>query len=105
MKRTWPIVAVTNVADSSVWYTRLLNAANNHPGASVFDQIIDQDGAVLLCLHHWGPSGLRGDHNLLAPVTIRNNATERGQQKHGYLIGEADSTQQQRRSRQAINQP
>jgi hypothetical protein len=38
-------------------------------------------------------------------VTIRNNATERGQQKHGYLIGEADSTQQQRRSRQAINQP
>ncbi len=27
-----------------------------------FDQIVDEDGVVLLCLHHWGPSGLRGDH-------------------------------------------
>ena len=24
---------------------------------------MDKDGTVLLCLHHWGPSGLRGDHN------------------------------------------
>ena len=63
MKRIWPIVAVRNVAESSTWYARLLNAANNHPGATVFDQIVDKDGAVLLCLHHWGPSGLRGDHN------------------------------------------
>jgi len=63
MKRTWPIVAVRNVAESSAWYARLLNAANNHPGAAVFDQIVDQDGAVLLCLHHCGPSGLSGDHN------------------------------------------
>jgi catechol 2,3-dioxygenase-like lactoylglutathione lyase family enzyme len=63
MKRTWPMVAVKNVPESSAWYARLLNAANNHPGATVFDQIVDQDGAVLLCLHHWGPSGLRGDHN------------------------------------------
>jgi catechol 2,3-dioxygenase-like lactoylglutathione lyase family enzyme len=63
MKRTWPMVAVRNVAESSTWYARLLNAANTHPGATVFDQIVDEDGAVLLCLHHWGPSGLRGDHN------------------------------------------
>jgi catechol 2,3-dioxygenase-like lactoylglutathione lyase family enzyme len=64
MKRIWPIVAVKDVAESASWYARLLNAANNHPGATVFDQIVDdKDGAVLLCLHHWGPSGLRGDHN------------------------------------------
>ncbi len=31
-------------------------------GATVFDQIVDRDGTVLLCLHRWGPSGLRGDH-------------------------------------------
>jgi catechol 2,3-dioxygenase-like lactoylglutathione lyase family enzyme len=63
MKRTWPIVAVKSVAESSAWYAKLLNAASNHPGAAVFDQIVDQEGGVLLCLHHWGPSGLRGDHN------------------------------------------
>ena len=53
MKRTWPIIAVNNVAESAAWYTRLLNANNNHPGATVFDQILDTDGTVLLCLHHW----------------------------------------------------
>jgi hypothetical protein len=56
MKRIWPIVAVRDVAESATWYARLLNAANNHPGATVFDQIVDdRDGAVLLCLHHWDP--------------------------------------------------
>src|SRR5204862_3496852 len=43
--------------------TRLLSAGNNHPGATVFDQILDTDRAVLLCLHHWGPSGRGGDHH------------------------------------------
>jgi hypothetical protein len=37
MKRTWPIVAVRSVAESAIWYARLLNAANYHPGAEVFD--------------------------------------------------------------------
>jgi catechol 2,3-dioxygenase-like lactoylglutathione lyase family enzyme len=63
MKQIWPIVAVRDVAESSTWYTRLLNAASNHRGATVFDQVVDGDGTVLLCLHHWGPSGLRGDHS------------------------------------------
>lgn len=63
MKRIWPMIAVRNVAESALWYAKLLNAANDHPGATVFDQIIDNDGALLLCLHYWGPSGLRGDHN------------------------------------------
>jgi uncharacterized glyoxalase superfamily protein PhnB len=63
MKRTWPIIGVADVSKSAAWYKRLLDAQNNHPGASVFDQILDKDGTVLLCLHHWGPSGLRGDHH------------------------------------------
>jgi catechol 2,3-dioxygenase-like lactoylglutathione lyase family enzyme len=62
MKSTWPIIAVADVARSSAWYCRLLDAKNNHPAATVFDQILDNDDSVLLCLHHWGPSGPRGDH-------------------------------------------
>ena len=63
MTRTWPIVAVSDVTRSSAWYSRLLEAQQTHPGATVFDQIIDADATVLLCLHHWGPSGPRGDHH------------------------------------------
>ncbi len=63
MTRTWPIVAVSDVTRSSAWYSRLLEAQQTHPGATVFDQIIDVDATVLLCLHHWGPSGPQGDHN------------------------------------------
>ena len=63
MTRTWPIIAVSDVTKSSVWYSRLLAAQQTHPGATVFDQIIDGDATVLLCLHHFGPSGSRGDHN------------------------------------------
>ena len=54
MKRTWPIIGVANVQVSSEWYRTLLNAANNHPGDSTFDQVLDEDGTVLLRLHHWG---------------------------------------------------
>ena len=63
MKRTWPIVAVTDVPKSTVWYLRLLNARSTQPDAAVFDQIVDADGTILLCLHRWGPSGPRGDHH------------------------------------------
>jgi catechol 2,3-dioxygenase-like lactoylglutathione lyase family enzyme len=63
MKRNWPIIAVADVARSSDWYIRLLDARGNHPGSTVFDQILDEDGTVLLCLHRWGPSGPRGDHH------------------------------------------
>lgn len=62
MKRTWPFIAVSDVAKSAAWYEALLGAERSHPGETVFDQIVDTDGTVLLCLHHWGPSGLRGDH-------------------------------------------
>ncbi len=62
MKRTWPIISVAEVTRSAAWYTRLLDAHSNHAGATVFDQIVDKDGTILLCLHHWGPSGPKGDH-------------------------------------------
>lgn len=70
MKRPWPIIAVADVGRSSVWYTTLLEAQQNHPGAAKFNQILDGDGTILLCLHHWGPSGPKGDHewpSLAAP--------------------------------------
>ena len=57
MKRTWPIIGVSDVQVSSEWYLSLLNAANTHPGDSIFAQILDDDGTVLLCLHHWGDHG------------------------------------------------
>jgi catechol 2,3-dioxygenase-like lactoylglutathione lyase family enzyme len=78
MKRTWPIIAVKNVAESAAWYTRLLSATNNHPGATVFDQILDTDGTVLLCLHHWGPSGRRGDHHWPALAQAGDGQTGNG---------------------------
>jgi catechol 2,3-dioxygenase-like lactoylglutathione lyase family enzyme len=57
MKRTWPIIAVRDVELSSRWYQSLLASPNNHAGSAVFDQILDADGTVLLCLHHWGDHG------------------------------------------------
>ena len=71
MKRTWPILAVADVPRSAAWYVALLGAAQTHPGATTFDQVIDADGTVLLCLHCWGPSGPNGDHewpSLMAPL-------------------------------------
>ncbi len=62
MKRPWPIIAAADVTKSSAWYMKLLDVQQNHPGATVFDQILDEDGTILLCLHRWGPSGPRGDH-------------------------------------------
>jgi catechol 2,3-dioxygenase-like lactoylglutathione lyase family enzyme len=62
MTRPWPIIAVADVAKSAAWYTELLGAHQNHPGATVFDQVLDRDGTILLCLHRWGPSGPHGDH-------------------------------------------
>lgn len=63
MTRPWSIVAVADVARSAAWYRTLLDAQENHPGATVFNQVLDPDGTILLCLHRWGPSGPRGDHD------------------------------------------
>lgn len=61
MARTWPTIAVADVPKSFRWYMTLLDAQENHPGATDFNQIL-KDSTVLLCLHHWGPSGPKGDH-------------------------------------------
>ena len=63
MKRNWPIIAVSDVPRSAAWYMQLRRHPQTHPDGTVFDQIVDPDETVLLCLHHWGPSGPRGDHN------------------------------------------
>jgi catechol 2,3-dioxygenase-like lactoylglutathione lyase family enzyme len=57
MKRVWPIIGVHDVPSSSRWYQQLLGCSNSHPGGEVFDQILDADGTVLVCLHHWGDHG------------------------------------------------
>lgn len=62
MTMPWTIIAVTDVVESAEWYATLLGARSTHPGDAVFDQVVSADGTVLLCLHHWGPSGPRGDH-------------------------------------------
>ncbi len=54
MIRTEPILAVENVEASSKWYRTLLQCENTHENAEVFDQLIDADGTILLCLHRWG---------------------------------------------------
>lgn len=63
MKRVWPIIAVSDVPESAGWYMRLLAADQTHAGGRIFDQVVDSDGTVLVCLHRWGPSGPRGDHH------------------------------------------
>ena len=63
MKRIWPIIAVSDVMRSAAWYMELLETQQTHPGGKIFDQIVDSDDTVLLCLHHWGPSGAQGDHD------------------------------------------
>lgn len=62
MKRVWPIIAVADVRASAQWYMRLLGAQQTHPDGTTFDQIVDDDGTVLLCLHYWGPSGANDRH-------------------------------------------
>jgi catechol 2,3-dioxygenase-like lactoylglutathione lyase family enzyme len=76
MKRVWPIIAVSDVGASAQWYMDLLGGRQTHPGGTTFDQIVDDDGTVLLCLHYWGPTGASGNHEwptLLAPGPADHN--------------------------------
>jgi hypothetical protein len=58
MKRTWPIIGVRDVEASSVWYLSLLGQVLRPTGHDdEFDQILDEDGTVLVCLHKWGAHG------------------------------------------------
>ncbi|WP_028778209.1 VOC family protein [Shimazuella kribbensis] len=65
MTHTEPIIAVENVKTSLKWYTTLLDCKHTHTQNDVFDQLMDTDGRILLCLHRWG------DHehpSLLSPL-------------------------------------
>ena len=58
MKRTWPIIGVKDVEASSAWYLSLFGQQWRPTGHSdEFDQILDDDGIVLVCLHKWGAHG------------------------------------------------
>ena len=54
MKRTWTIIGVRDVAGSFKWYQSLFGQPETLPAHDYFGQILDSDGAVLLCLHQWG---------------------------------------------------
>jgi catechol 2,3-dioxygenase-like lactoylglutathione lyase family enzyme len=54
MKRTWTIIGVADVARSFRWYQSLFGQPETQPAHDYFGQILDTDGTVLLCLHHWG---------------------------------------------------
>jgi catechol 2,3-dioxygenase-like lactoylglutathione lyase family enzyme len=54
MRRTWTIIAVSNVPHSCRWYQSLFGLPETAPAHDYFGQILDSDGTVLLCLHEWG---------------------------------------------------
>jgi hypothetical protein len=54
MKRTWPIIGVSDVLSSFKWYQSLFGQHETQPAHDYFGQILDADGTVLLCLHQWG---------------------------------------------------
>jgi hypothetical protein len=57
MRRTWPIIGVKDVGASSAWYLSLLGQSPREAGHDDFDQIRDDDGTILICLHEWGAHG------------------------------------------------
>ena len=54
MKQIWTIIGVANVSKSLEWYQSLLGLVKTSPAHDYWGQVIDADGAVLLCLHEWG---------------------------------------------------
>ena len=57
MKRIWTIIGVGEVTLSFKWYQSLLGLPESAPAHDYFGQVLDSDGMVLLCLHHWGDHG------------------------------------------------
>ena len=53
MKRIWTIIGVRDVPASALWYEALIGCPNVHSGTT-WAQVVDSDGTVLVCLHHWG---------------------------------------------------
>jgi len=57
MTRSWPVIAVADVLASSRWYQTLLGCASPMDASSShrkrFDQLMDADRSVVLCLQSW----------------------------------------------------
>ncbi|TMM57457.1 glyoxalase [Maribacter algarum] len=53
MIKNEPIIGVSDVEKSSVWYQKLLDCNSSHEG-STFEMLADNNGEVFLCLHKWG---------------------------------------------------
>ena len=54
MIRTWTIIGVNDVPASYSWYQTLFGQPPSAPAHNHFGQLLDENGAVLLCLHAWG---------------------------------------------------
>lgn len=52
MIKTEPIIAVKNVAQSSIWYQKLLGCKSGHGGNS-FEILTNEKGTQILSLHKW----------------------------------------------------
>jgi catechol 2,3-dioxygenase-like lactoylglutathione lyase family enzyme len=52
--RTWTIIGVHDVPASYTWYQTLFGQPPSAPAHDHFGQLLDENGAVLLCLHAWG---------------------------------------------------
>src|SRR5262249_15471194 len=50
--RSQPLIAVQDVEASSRWYQRLLGCRSGHGGPE-YEQLVDQDGTMILQLHAW----------------------------------------------------
>jgi catechol 2,3-dioxygenase-like lactoylglutathione lyase family enzyme len=70
MKRTWTIIGVADVSRSLKWYQALFGQPETLPAHDYWAQILDTDGAVLLCLHQWGAHG--------HPTLVKPNELEPG---------------------------
>lgn len=50
--RPQPMIVVNDVPASSLWYQRLLDVKSGH-GGDEYEQLVRDDGTLILQLHHW----------------------------------------------------
>ncbi len=71
--RPQPMIVVNDVPASSHWYQSLLNVKSGH-GGDEYEQLVREDGSLILQLHHWDvhehpflgdPEALKGNGALL----------------------------------------
>ncbi|MEQ8855071.1 VOC family protein [Gimesia sp.] len=71
--RPQPMIVVNDVPASSRWYQSLLNVESGH-GGDEYEQLVREDGTLILQLHHWDvhehpflgdPEALKGNGALL----------------------------------------